>query len=158
MNPTDSTILSHWPQSAIDEAVALWEQLLSFARTPAARTNRERELEALRILMATAAQQAPDTLHQIQTLRGAIQHEGEADDAALLVLFELLPYLVGAKGPYAMEYHYQGKPVAHVRMNGDTFDIRDADGVELPHEEVFVVLRRRAPAELVQPVPGSVDA
>lgn len=144
---------TYLPQSDIDDAVALFEQLLSYAHSPQAKAHRTRELEDIRTLMNTAAHQAPDTLHDIGELQKTIHRNDESEDASLLALFELLPYLCGAKGPYEFEFHYRGARVSNVVMVGHVFDIRDEAGNPLPHEDVIIRLRRRArPASALKEV------
>lgn len=158
-SPLADNAQRHVPQSTIDAAVDLFEQLKGFAHTADQVARCERQIGDVRALMEGAAQQAPGTLQGLHELRKVVQRKGESDIDAFSALLELLPYLSGAHGVYNVEFHYEGRVLYNVRKTLEGWEVCDTDGELVSLDEVFVMLRRRdLTAGQVTPAPEGAPA
>lgn len=144
-NPTQNAgnVQRYLPQSVLDAAIDLFEQLKGFAHTPEQRARADRQLVDVRALIEGASRQAPGTLYGLHELREVVQREGESDIDSFSALLELLPYLTGAHGMYALEFHYEGRAQKNVRKTLEGWEVRDEGGELVSLDEVFIMLRRR---------------
>lgn len=144
-NPIMAELPQFLSQADIDAAVGVFRKLEDFEQDEVRRTIYRRQAGDVRILMSRAASEAPETLSTPSALRDAIRQSDESDMAAFGALLHVLPYLTGAFGPYALEFHHAGSVLSHVRHAPDgTWDIRDTEGRPLPLDEVYLMLRRRS--------------
>lgn len=137
---------SSCPRAA--EAKALFEQIAS--RMPNAREQVRYlcDAEAVAILIPQVIAQQAGTQLSLQQLADWLVPGADAVTDCPPALWRVLPYLTGACGVLDLEFTYHGAPVHKITHQAGVPCAWDANGQELPADEVVLgFVRRRLPEE-----------
>ena len=142
---------NHFGDDVADRCANIFSDMAGFSRDNARALDRFKRNEAdIRTLVEHARVQAPNSIQDIPVLAGLIQRTDESDAAALLALIDVFQVLTGAYGPYAVEFHHNGRPVAHAKSKPDRqgLEFLNENRVELSHDEVIIKVRRKTLDEI----------
>ncbi|HIH2749856.1 TPA: hypothetical protein ACYLN4_005653 [Burkholderia lata] len=145
----------HFGQDVADRCAKIFSDMADRSHGNARTLERfKRNAKDIRTLVDQARIEEPSSVHDMPVLAGLIQRADESDAAALLALIDVFQVLTGAYGPYTVEFHHNGRPVAQVKSKPDRqgLEFLDENGVELSHDEVIIKARRKTLDEIVSAI------
>lgn len=103
----------HFGQDVADRCAKIFSDMADCSHGNARTLERfKRNAKDIRTLIDHARVEESHCLRDLPVLAGLIQRADENDAAALLALIDVFQVLTGAYGPYAVEFHHSGRPVA----------------------------------------------